>query len=101
MAILGKSLHKRVNSVFYGVSATGARTLELSRASVGVIFIGWLAVDGGHVRFIVAFPGSRSEVVQPLDLLGAELDAVGGGVLLDAGDSLCAGIGAMSSPRVS
>ena len=39
----------------------------------------------------MAFPGSRGEVVQSFDLLGAELDAVGGGVLLDAGDSLCAG----------
>ena len=28
------------------------------------------------------------EVVQPFDLLGAQLDAVGGGVLLDAGDPL-------------
>ena len=37
------------------------------------------AVDRGHVRFVVAFAGGRSEVVQPFDLLGTELDAVGGG----------------------
>lgn len=47
----------------------------------------WSAVDGVHVPFVVAFAGSRSEVVQPFDLLGAELDAVGSSVLLDADDS--------------
>jgi hypothetical protein len=35
--------------------------------------------------------GGRCEVIQPLDMLGAQLDAVGGGVLLDAGDPLRAG----------
>ena len=49
------------------------------------------AVDDGHVPFVVAFAGGRREVVQPFDLLGAQLDAVGGGVLLDAGDPLGAG----------
>jgi hypothetical protein len=39
----------------------------------------------------VAFPGSGSEVVQPFDLLGAQLEAVGRRVFLDAGDSLGAG----------
>src|SRR6266545_149537 len=33
----------------------------------------------------------RGEVVEPFDLLGAELDGVGGGVLLDAGHPLGAG----------
>jgi len=47
-----------------------------------------LAVDDGHVPRVVAFAGSRGEVVESLDLRGAQLDAVGGGVLLDAGDSL-------------
>src|SRR5215218_9926079 len=56
-----------------------------------LFYMAWSAVDGGHVRFVVAFTGGRSEVVQPFDLLGAELDAVGGGVLLDAGDPLGAG----------
>ena len=51
----------------------------------------WSAVDGGHVPFVVAFAGGRSEVVQPVDLRGAQLEAVGGGVLLDAGDPLGAG----------
>ena len=51
----------------------------------------WLAVDDGHVPFIVALAGGRREVVQPFDLLGAQLDGVGGGVLLDAGDALGAG----------
>ena len=36
----------------------------------------------------MALTGGRREVIQPFDLLGAQLDAVGGGVLLDAGDSL-------------
>jgi hypothetical protein len=39
----------------------------------------------------VALAGGRGDVVEPLDLLGAQLDAVGGGVLLDAGDALGAG----------
>jgi hypothetical protein len=39
----------------------------------------------------VAFAGGRGEVVEPLELLGAQLDGVGGGVLLDAGDALGAG----------
>jgi hypothetical protein len=40
----------------------------------------------------VAFAGGRDEVVQPLDLVGAEFDLVGGGVLLDAGDPFGAGV---------
>jgi len=51
----------------------------------------WSAVDCGHVRLVVALAGGRGEVVEPLDLLGAQLDAVGSGVLLDAGDALGAG----------
>ena len=38
-----------------------------------------------------SFAGGRSELVQPLDLLGAQLEVGGGGVLLDAGDTLGAG----------
>jgi hypothetical protein len=49
------------------------------------------AVDDGHVPYVVALTGGRHEVVQPFDLLGAQLDAVGGGVLLDAGNPLGAG----------
>jgi len=51
----------------------------------------WPAVDDGHVPFVVTLAGGRSEVVQPVDLRGAQLEAVGGGVLLDAGDPLGAG----------
>src|SRR5258705_3730645 len=51
----------------------------------------WSAVDGGHVPFVVAFANGRSEVVEPFDLFGAQLDAVGGGILLDASDPLGAG----------
>jgi len=36
-------------------------------------------------------PVAGGEVVEPFDLRGAQLDAVGGGVLLDAGDPLGAG----------
>jgi hypothetical protein len=46
----------------------------------------WSAVDDGHIPFVVALAGGRREVVQPLDLRGTQLDAIGGGVLLDAGD---------------
>jgi hypothetical protein len=49
------------------------------------------AVDGGHVPFVVALAGGRSEVVQPLDLIGAQLDAIGRSGLLDAGNPLGAG----------
>jgi hypothetical protein len=51
----------------------------------------WSPVDDGHVPFVVAFADSRREVVQPSDLRGAQLDAVGGAVLLDTGDPLGAG----------
>jgi len=34
------------------------------------------AVDGGHVRLLVALAGGRGELVEPLDLLRAQLDAV-------------------------
>ena len=40
----------------------------------------------GH--FVVAPGGGRREVVQPFDLLSAQLDAVGSCVLLDAGNPL-------------
>jgi hypothetical protein len=49
------------------------------------------AVDGGHVRLVVALAGGRGEIVEPLDLFRAQLDAVGSGVLLDARDALGAG----------
>jgi hypothetical protein len=49
------------------------------------------AVDGGHVRFVVAFTGGRSQVAEPFELAVGELDDVGGGVLLDAGDPPGAG----------
>src|SRR5438270_4989831 len=49
------------------------------------------AVDDGHISFVVALAGGPREVAQPFDLLGAQLDAVGRDVLLDAGDPLGAG----------
>jgi hypothetical protein len=48
-------------------------------------------VDGGHVRFVVALAGGRGQVAEPLELVVAQFDAVGGGVLLDAGDPPGAG----------
>jgi hypothetical protein len=51
----------------------------------------WSAVDDGHIAFVVALAGGRREVVQPLDLRGTQLDVIGGGVLLDAGDPFGAG----------
>jgi len=39
----------------------------------------------------MAFAGGWGEIVEPLDVLRAQLDAVGSGVLLDAGDALGAG----------
>jgi len=49
------------------------------------------AVDDGHVAFFVAFAGGRGEHVEPFDLSGGQLDAVGGGVLLNPGDPFGAG----------
>jgi hypothetical protein len=48
-------------------------------------------VDDGHVSLLVAFACRRGEIVEPLDLLRAQLDTVGRGILLDAGDALGAG----------
>jgi hypothetical protein len=42
------------------------------------------AFDSGHVRLVVAVAGGGSETVQPVNLLGTELDTVGRRVLLDA-----------------
>ena len=50
-------------------------------------------VDDGHVSLLMALARSWSEVVKPLDLLSAQLDTVGCGVLFDAGDALGAGDG--------
>jgi len=41
----------------------------------------WSTVDHGHTFFVVTLAGGRREIVQPFDLLGVQLDAVGGGVL--------------------
>ena len=49
------------------------------------------AVDDGHVPLVVALAGRSRELVQPFDLLGAQLDVVGGGVLLDTRDPLGSG----------
>jgi hypothetical protein len=51
----------------------------------------WSAVDGGHVRFVVAFAGGWRQVAEASELVLGQFDAVGGGVLLDAGDSPGAG----------
>jgi len=48
-------------------------------------------VDGGHVGFGVPLAGGWGEGVQPGELGGGELEAVGGGVLLDAVDAAGAG----------
>jgi hypothetical protein len=51
------------------------------------------AVDDGHVRLVVALAGGRGEIVEPFDLIRAQLDAVGSRVLFDAGDPFGAGDG--------
>ena len=48
-------------------------------------------VDPGHVGLGVPLAGSRGEGVQPRELSAGELDAVGGDVLLHAGDPPSAG----------
>ena len=49
------------------------------------------AVDDSHISFVMALACGRCDVIQPCDLRGAQLDAIGGGVLLDAGNPLGAG----------
>jgi hypothetical protein len=49
------------------------------------------AVDRRHLGRFVAFACGRGEVVQSFELLCAQLDVIGGGVSLDAGDPLGAG----------
>ena len=51
----------------------------------------WSAVDGSHVGLVVALAGGRRQVAEPVELAVGQLDDVGGGVLLDAGDALGAG----------
>src|SRR6266540_5011424 len=46
-------------------------------------------VDCGHVPFVMAFTSSWCEVVEPFDLCDAQLDAIGGSVLLDTSDPPC------------
>jgi hypothetical protein len=65
-------------------AAAGAPVLSFLRPARGF----QLAVDDGHVPCVVAFASSRGEVVETLDLRGAQLDPVGSRVLLDAGDPL-------------
>jgi hypothetical protein len=48
-------------------------------------------VDPGHVGFGVPLAGGWGQGVQPGVLSGGELEAVGGGVLLDAADAPGAG----------
>jgi hypothetical protein len=50
--------------------------------------LAWSPVNGGHIPFVVALAGGRGKVVQPFDLACGQLDAVGGGILFDAGDPL-------------
>jgi hypothetical protein len=64
------------------------RQSAVSPACIAAVGLDWSAVDGGHVPFVVAFANGRSEVVEPCDLFSAQLDAIGGGVLLDASDPL-------------
>src|SRR5689334_23064655 len=44
-------------------------------------------VDRGHVRLVVALAGRRGQVVEAVELIAAELQAVGRRVLLDATDT--------------
>ena len=85
-------LHRRTQSpVSYNVT-------PLFRASCGhfdfpyePLCCSWSAVDDGHVPLVVALAGRRRETVQPFDLPGAQLNAVGGGVLLHTRDPLGSG----------
>jgi hypothetical protein len=71
--------------------AAAALTAAFEGAGAGQERTDWSAVNGGHVGRVVALAGGRGEIAQPSDLLRTQLDGVGGGVLLDAGDALGAG----------
>src|SRR5689334_10465982 len=43
--------------------------------SMSVLPRPWSAVDGGHVRFVVALAGGRGQVAQPFELVVAQFDA--------------------------
>src|SRR5947199_5029164 len=73
---------------FVFVRENGETATDLSHL---VFLVTWSAFDRRHVPCIVALAGGGREVVQPFDLRGAQLDAVGGRVFLDAGDPLGAG----------
>jgi hypothetical protein len=47
----------------------------------------WSVVDRSHLRRLVAGASGRLQIVEPLDLLRTQLEAVGSCVLLDARDS--------------
>src|SRR2546430_16753294 len=70
---------------FVFVREDGETATDLSHL---VLLVTWSAFDPRHVPCVVALAGGGREVVQPFDLRGAQLDAVGGGVFLDAGDPL-------------
>jgi Domain of unknown function (DUF1707) len=79
-----------------GVLGTGERSprrtwgLAVGRGRAAPAVAG-SAADEPHVRFFVSVAGRRGAVVELADLLSGQLDAVGGGVLLKAGDPLGAG----------
>jgi hypothetical protein len=57
-----------------------------------------LAVDHPHLLLVVVVAGCWGEVVEPVDLLGGQFDAIGGNVLLDPGDAWCRGSGRRRRP---
>jgi len=91
--VLGRvvTLLERIRQAYY-VGARSARQRAERVRVCRLVFaegihaiLAWSAVDDGHVRFAVTFAGGRREFVQPLHLLRAQLEAVCGYVLLDAG----------------
>jgi hypothetical protein len=50
--------------------------------------LGWPAVQRANLRFVMVAAGRRGDVGELVELFGGQLDAVGGGVLIELGHAL-------------
>src|SRR5258708_37894712 len=85
-----KAVHGAPNAAFGPGPAQSEEDLVLA-SGVSAAGATGLAAEQPHVRFFVMVAGGRGEVAELADLRGGQLDAIGGGVLLDSGDALGAG----------
>src|SRR6202040_1635621 len=48
----------------------------------------WSSVNDSHISYVVTLAGGGREVIQPCNLLGAQLELIGSCVLFDSNDAL-------------